>query len=64
MADRDLLDALSGMQAASKGIDAVLAAARDGRGELDPMLIDVEGIERHRERYRMELDYFERSYRG
>ncbi|WP_319462521.1 hypothetical protein [Micromonospora sp. RTP1Z1] len=64
MADRDVLDALNGLEAASKGIDTVLAAARDGRGELDPTLVDAERIERYREQFRMDLDYFEESYRG
>ncbi|MEV0154918.1 hypothetical protein AB0H57_14390 [Micromonospora sp. NPDC050686] len=64
MSDRDVLDALSGMQAAAEDIDAILDAARDSRGEVDPMLVDVERIERHREQYRIALDYFLESYRG
>ena len=64
MATRDVLDAMNAMAAAVEGIDILLAAARDARGEIDPLLVDVEQIDRYRDQFRIALDYFEESYRN
>jgi hypothetical protein len=64
VATRDVLDAMSAMAAAAEAIDAVLAAATDARGEIDPLLVDVEQVDRYRDQFRVALDYFEKSYRN
>jgi hypothetical protein len=61
MGGRDLLDALGIIKAASHGIHQALSAAQDHRGELDPMLIDVDLVEQHRSDYGFGLDFFEQQ---
>ncbi|SCF25618.1 hypothetical protein GA0074696_3830 [Micromonospora purpureochromogenes] len=64
MGDRDILDALNTIEAASKGIDQALRAAQDHSGKLNPMLLDIELVEQHRYYFGMGLDYLEESYGG
>ncbi|HEX2771910.1 MAG TPA: hypothetical protein VHN18_05700, partial [Micromonosporaceae bacterium] len=61
--DRELLDALSMVEAASNGIHQALRAAQDHRGELDPVLVDVDLVERHRNDFGRGLDCVEEASR-
>jgi hypothetical protein len=61
MGGRDLLDALNIIKTAADGIDQVLSAAQDDRGELDPMLVDVDLVEQHRSDLGFGLDCFEQE---
>jgi hypothetical protein len=59
--NRDLLDAVSTIKAASGGIDQALRAAQDQHGELDPRLVDVDLVEEHRSDFGWGLDCFEEA---
>jgi hypothetical protein len=57
--DRDRLDALGMVEAASEGIHQALRAAQDSSGELNPGLVDLDLVERHRDGFGFGLDSFE-----
>jgi hypothetical protein len=58
------LDPVSMVNAASRGIHQALRAAQDHRGELDPVLVDIDLVERHRDDFGLGLDNFEEESGG